>query len=73
MVIQIKSLKYAKAREISKRKAGFYANKLISCSDIGVKFEVVERSCISYTHEAFQLRFVEAKTEGPRRLLKGHT
>ena len=49
-----------------------YANEFVSRADLGMKFELAEGSCINYTHEAFQLNHVEAKTKGLRRLSKGH-
>lgn len=50
-----------------------YANEFVSCVDTGMKFEVDEGSCINYTHEAFWLNHTWEKTEGLRRLSKGHT
>ena len=42
-----------KQGKCEKEKNSFYTNKSISCADMGMKFEVVEGSCIRYMHGAF--------------------
>ena len=73
MVIQITILKDKKAREKSEKIKHVYANEFVPCVDIGIKFEVVEGSCINYMLKSFWLNHVGAKTKGLRRLSKGHT